>query len=67
MLLENQVLANDNFVAIFLNNVFSNVIKTLAIAEYTQNVPSVEYINDPTLKTILKDRFILAFWQQRDN
>ena len=67
MLLENQVLANDSSVAIFLNNDFFNVIKTLAIAEDIQNVPSVEYINDPTLKTILENRFILAFWQLRDN
>ena len=67
MLLENQVLANDSSVAIFLNNDFSNVIKTLAIAEYIQNVPSVEYINDPNLKTILENRFILAFWQLTDN
>ena len=67
MLLENQVLANDSSVAIFLNNDFSNVIKTLAIAEYIQNVPSVAYINDPTLKTILENRFILAFWQLTDN
>ena len=33
----------------------------------TQNVPPVEIIKDSTLKPVLKFRFILVFWQEKDN
>ena len=37
-----------------LNNIFSNIIKTLGIPEYKQNKPLIEKVIHLTLKAILK-------------
>ena len=56
MVEKEEILTQDNSVAKVLNNLFSNIVKTLGILDYMRSHSLATEVNDLTLKAIMKYR-----------